>query len=646
MGKALAVIGALGVAMGLSAPAPAGDDVLFFTDPVEFDTLLQGANKFGKAFWSFKPDNQLPDTIVPADDVLDIDTHPLNAPGIWDNPDGTTLWPPELDNVQFSSNLNPQGAYAPRGFEGLFYASAGFHGLNNNVLGANFTSDSFSILSGLPAGDNHTAMALEIIQVPGFDSPPPVFHVTVYDTEDVELGKFIMDGQFNTKLFLGILVQGDATIGRVDVWDESDGVEGISSIAVYVHQEPVCPWDCALEGNADVGINDFLALIAQWGEPGPCDFDGGGVDINDFLKLIAHWGPCPAPPHDECSTAIQITRLDDSSATVVHFDMYGATASPEPYLCSVDPPTHPDVWYQLHNAGLDKKLVTVRSQVDLLLEVTQGAACPPLELVACGMGPDGTPQFPMQPREMVTIRLVNVLDLPPGMLKGDLIIENKPFEPPDPINFFTDSTAFFDAVAAAGKVEKFTWDFTPHDLAPASIAVMDDVSAIPLDIDTHGNDADDPWTDAAGLNLWPDFVNNVQFAANNTPQQPLDMDLSLGLAFATAGFVDELTNDALLANEFGDSFTVVSGAPVGDNHTAMWFDALSLAGGEQVILHVTVFDKQNKEIGKALFQGLPGEKVFIGILAKDGVTIGQVDIWDELSGAEGVSQLAAYLAVK
>jgi hypothetical protein len=53
-----------------------------------------------------------------------------------------------------------------------------------------------------------------------------------------------------------------------------------------------CPWDCA-DGNGTVGINDFLGLLAQWGEVGTdCDFDGGGVGINDFLKLLANWGPC------------------------------------------------------------------------------------------------------------------------------------------------------------------------------------------------------------------------------------------------------------------------------------------------------------------------------------------------------------------
>ncbi len=56
----------------------------------------------------------------------------------------------------------------------------------------------------------------------------------------------------------------------------------------------VCPWDCAQPPDGEVGINDFLELLAQWGSPGSCDIDGGGgVGINDFLALLANWGPCP-----------------------------------------------------------------------------------------------------------------------------------------------------------------------------------------------------------------------------------------------------------------------------------------------------------------------------------------------------------------
>ena len=54
-----------------------------------------------------------------------------------------------------------------------------------------------------------------------------------------------------------------------------------------------CLWDCEALPDGKVGITDFLKLLADWGGPSSCDFDGGGVSIVDFLKLLANWGFCP-----------------------------------------------------------------------------------------------------------------------------------------------------------------------------------------------------------------------------------------------------------------------------------------------------------------------------------------------------------------
>jgi len=58
----------------------------------------------------------------------------------------------------------------------------------------------------------------------------------------------------------------------------------------------VCPWNCGGDNDGNVGIVDFLAILAQWGQIGTsCDFGSGapGVGINEFLDMLAHWGPCP-----------------------------------------------------------------------------------------------------------------------------------------------------------------------------------------------------------------------------------------------------------------------------------------------------------------------------------------------------------------
>jgi Tol biopolymer transport system component len=61
---------------------------------------------------------------------------------------------------------------------------------------------------------------------------------------------------------------------------------------------PPCPAD--IDGGGDVGVTDFLALLAAWGPcPDPCppcpaDLDGDCiVGVTDFLILLANWGPCP-----------------------------------------------------------------------------------------------------------------------------------------------------------------------------------------------------------------------------------------------------------------------------------------------------------------------------------------------------------------
>ena len=55
----------------------------------------------------------------------------------------------------------------------------------------------------------------------------------------------------------------------------------------------LCPWDCEATPDGNVGVNDFLALLAQWTTEDTCDFDGGGVGVTDFLALLANWGLCP-----------------------------------------------------------------------------------------------------------------------------------------------------------------------------------------------------------------------------------------------------------------------------------------------------------------------------------------------------------------
>ncbi|MHC4217918.1 MAG: hypothetical protein ACYSU7_05615 [Planctomycetota bacterium] len=96
---------------------------------------------------------------------------------------------------------------------------------------------------------------------------------------------------------LGAVTVGGRSNGYVKVYFTADidvggtGIlEGFFCLEVQVD---TCPWDCG-DGDDNVGVVDFLAMLAQWGQSGaPCDFDNDGVSVVDFLALLANWGPCP-----------------------------------------------------------------------------------------------------------------------------------------------------------------------------------------------------------------------------------------------------------------------------------------------------------------------------------------------------------------
>jgi hypothetical protein len=67
---------------------------------------------------------------------------------------------------------------------------------------------------------------------------------------------------------------------------------GIGGEGFSTFDDP-CPGD--IDGDGEVGITDFLALLAAWGpnRGHPADIDGDGeVGILDFLEILADWGPC------------------------------------------------------------------------------------------------------------------------------------------------------------------------------------------------------------------------------------------------------------------------------------------------------------------------------------------------------------------
>jgi hypothetical protein len=58
----------------------------------------------------------------------------------------------------------------------------------------------------------------------------------------------------------------------------------------------ICPCPADIDGSGDVGPDDLLDVLSNWGPcPGcPEDIDGSGaVDFQDLLIVLTSWGTCP-----------------------------------------------------------------------------------------------------------------------------------------------------------------------------------------------------------------------------------------------------------------------------------------------------------------------------------------------------------------
>jgi plastocyanin len=64
---------------------------------------------------------------------------------------------------------------------------------------------------------------------------------------------------------------------------------------IYIAKPPNCASD--INGDGQVGVNDLLIVIDQWGEcDDDCSADLNGdeeVGVNDLLIVLDAWGPCP-----------------------------------------------------------------------------------------------------------------------------------------------------------------------------------------------------------------------------------------------------------------------------------------------------------------------------------------------------------------
>jgi hypothetical protein len=103
----------------------------------------------------------------------------------------------------------------------------------------------------------------------------------VYDISDVADFQDFLYLRWGYEIGSGAFAYSGWNIDDVEIW-------GVPP------SPPGCPED--INGDGEVGVLDFLELLAAWGPNAghPADLNGDGeVGVLDFLDLLAAWGPCP-----------------------------------------------------------------------------------------------------------------------------------------------------------------------------------------------------------------------------------------------------------------------------------------------------------------------------------------------------------------
>ncbi len=199
-----------------------------------------------------------------------------------------SLTTPTLVNCTFSGNAAGVGG---GGVNGSFGAAPT---VTNCILWGNSPNE-----IGTQGGSTTTVLYSDIqggLTGTGNIDADPLFVDPDNGDYRLSAGSPCIDAGNNNAVPVGVTTDLDGNPRFVDdpnTIDSGSGDPPLVDMGAYEFQPPTCPWDCEPVPEGTVGITDFLALLAQWGGPGACDFDGGNVGINDFLDLLANWGPCP-----------------------------------------------------------------------------------------------------------------------------------------------------------------------------------------------------------------------------------------------------------------------------------------------------------------------------------------------------------------
>ena len=185
----------------------------------------------------------------------------------------------------------------------------GFSGetlLNTRDVITDVGGGSFTFTSNLPAGTDTAGKSILLATagfaaLPGAPTPDHIiadgFIVTGGDT--VRYGPNPPANNYHTFTFGA----GDLPTNGKDSVQVTNFATGAfttgpntpSNCAAQTGTVDACPHDCDGSSDGTVDIDDFLAVLAQWGQAGTSCHNAGGaaVGIDEFLDLLANWGSCP-----------------------------------------------------------------------------------------------------------------------------------------------------------------------------------------------------------------------------------------------------------------------------------------------------------------------------------------------------------------
>jgi hypothetical protein len=233
------------------------------TSPVAFaDIILETADPFGSPFGLWGPDVCLDQSV-----------------GLRFTPDGHY----KLDRVS------------------LWFMSNDFSGKTHPLVEVSVRTDTTAEGSSVPSDEILEFWTFNVSAV-GWDPVLEVLDSTVQPllTEGVNywivaesMAPCGLDGVWNfASVGTGFMA---FSFGFEEAWQPGGSGAVAATIIEGTPLACVCPWDCSGDNDGTVGIADLLALLAQWGGPGSCDFDSGNVGVADLLKLLATWGDCDCP---------------------------------------------------------------------------------------------------------------------------------------------------------------------------------------------------------------------------------------------------------------------------------------------------------------------------------------------------------------